>query len=241
MRVLKPVMTETSPTKMAVLMSAKSLAVAMDMSMRVLKTVMTETSPTKMAVPMGAKWRNAGDGYLHVGAEACDDGNDNNSDRCLTSCEWNLPCGQNVALTCGSQDNWSPGLQEHRMIGVDACHFQLDAPTDEEWASGSDLVDRLVTAVGGSIEISDIFDDLNRSGRRGITNLNATRLENHDYLGFAWNNGDMDVSYWYPQGITGTGDAFANGFIDDRRALIVSGITRPKIDPRKARAYHCLT
>ena len=56
------------------------------------------------------------------------------------------------------------------MVSVDACHFQLDAPTDEERASGSDLVDRLVTAVGGSIEISDVFDDLNRSGRRGITN-----------------------------------------------------------------------
>ena len=43
----------------------------------------------------------------------------------------------------------------------------------------------------------------------------------------------MDVSYWYPQGITGTGDAFANGFIEDRRALIVSWYHKTEDRPTK--------
>jgi hypothetical protein len=40
--------------------------------------------------------------------------------------------------------------------------------------------------------------------------------------GFRWNKGDDDVNYWYPQGITGSADATANGIVDGRRALLVS-------------------
>ena len=31
-------------------------------------------------------------------------------------------------------------------------------------------------------------------------------MENHDTLGFMWNDGDNDVSYWMPQGPTGNED-----------------------------------
>jgi hypothetical protein len=40
--------------------------------------------------------------------------------------------------------------------------------------------------------------------------------------GFRWNTGDDNVSYWYPQGITGSADATADGIVDGRRALLVS-------------------
>jgi hypothetical protein len=40
--------------------------------------------------------------------------------------------------------------------------------------------------------------------------------------GFRWNPGDDNVSYWYPQGITGSADAAADGIVDGRRSLLVS-------------------
>jgi hypothetical protein len=41
--------------------------------------------------------------------------------------------------------------------------------------------------------------------------------------GFRWNTGDDDVSYWYPQGISGSADAVDGGVVDGHRELLVSG------------------
>lgn len=40
--------------------------------------------------------------------------------------------------------------------------------------------------------------------------------------GFRWNSGDDNVSYWIPQGITGSADATDNGFVGGHRVLLAS-------------------
>ena len=40
--------------------------------------------------------------------------------------------------------------------------------------------------------------------------------------GFRWNSGDDDVSYWTPQGITGSADATNDGFVGGHRVLLAS-------------------
>ncbi|WP_320669196.1 hypothetical protein [Patulibacter defluvii] len=44
--------------------------------------------------------------------------------------------------------------------------------------------------------------------------------------GFRFNRGDDGTSKWFPQGISGTGDATPSGLVDGRRALLVSWYAR---------------
>lgn len=70
------------------------------------------------------------------------------------------------------------------------------------------------------VGVGTVIGDANRAVRplgdssavRGIAGLAG---------GFRWNKGDDDVSYWYPQGITGSGDA-TGGTVAGRRILLVS-------------------
>ena len=82
----KLVMTETSPTKTAVPMSAKLLAVAMGMSWRGLRLVTMAMMSTKTAVPMSVKLLAVAMGMSWRGLKQ-DDGNDVDEDGCTNECE----------------------------------------------------------------------------------------------------------------------------------------------------------
>ncbi|MEE2757981.1 MAG: DUF4215 domain-containing protein [Myxococcota bacterium] len=164
--------------------------------------------------------------------EDCDDGNQNQRDRCTNECRFNIPCPGPVPA-CLDRDDWAPNLDEHHMVPQHRCAFRLNAPSADAWDDGHDLINRLADAIGNRRNISGVLNDLNREGRFGVTNQTATRLRNHDYVGFVWNNGDMDVSYWYPQGITGTSDAYDNGRLNGRRLIMVSWYHRTDNRPTK--------
>ena len=174
-----------------------------------------------------------GDGTLHD-SEQCDDGNFINADRCTNTCRVNQICGglPNTSM-CRSLDDYTPGLDEHFMQNIDGCVFEIIAPTAEDWAEGEARIDRLIERIGNERNLADVLADLNREGARGITNYNAQRLRNHDWFGFNWNGGDRDVSYWYPQGITGSSDARANGWVNGRRLILVSWYHKTDDRPTK--------
>jgi hypothetical protein len=71
------------------------------------------------------------------------------------------------------------------------------------------------------VGVGRVIADANRETRpltgspavSGIANLAG---------GFRWNSGDDDVSYWYPQGITGSADAEPGGSVAGHRILLAS-------------------
>ena len=120
-------------------------------------------------------------------------------------------------------------VTEHYIEAIDSCAFSLTPPSHNNDA----LIDALVSRAGGALNIADIFTDLNRDGVAGISAQGAERLVNHDWQGFRWNNGDMNVSYWYPQGISSSSDATESGRIAGHRALLVSWYNKTDDRPTK--------
>ncbi|MCB9525710.1 MAG: hypothetical protein H6702_20395 [Myxococcales bacterium] len=108
--------------------------------------------------------------------------------------------------------------QEHHLQPLDGCAFALRRTGDV--AAAQAVADALAERTGGPRDLLEVLGDLNRQGVPGVGAAAADRLRNHDYGGVRWNAGDVDTDAWYPQGITGADDAFADGH--PRRLLLVS-------------------
>ncbi|MCY1055667.1 hypothetical protein [Nannocystis sp. SCPEA4] len=120
---------------------------------------------------------------------------------------------------------------EHQLELLDGCAFALE-PND--FAAGIARADALLARAGTAVTIDDVLGQLNREGVPGLSAYQADRMKNHDYTGFRWNDGDGAVDYWYPQGITGSSDARADGKVSGKRLLLVSwyhNIDREPADP----------
>lgn len=84
-----------------------------------------------------------------------------------------------------------------------------------------DLVAELIHEDGlGSYRPDELIHN-----REGTTLPEATEFEVADidpyHTGFRWNSGDQDVTYWMPQGITGSANAFAEGTTPEWRKLLL--------------------
>ena len=110
------------------------------------------------------------------------------------------------------------GVAEHHLEAVPGCAFALQRTGDV--AAAQALADAIGDRANGVRSIDQVLQQLNRVTRPGITAAAADRLRNHDYLGVRWNNGDDGTEAWYPQGVTGSEDAWAAGH--RRRLLMVS-------------------
>lgn len=120
---------------------------------------------------------------------------------------------------------------EHRMEALDGCAFILQEP--REPAAGMARADALLEKAGTAVTLADVLENLNREGRSGVTADTALRMREHDYVGFRWDSGDEQVSYWYSQGVTGSSDARADGHTHGRRLLLVSWYHRTDARPTK--------
>ncbi len=69
--------------------------------------------------------------------------------------------------------------------------------------------------------MGEVIDDANRDGHRAYPWLFSWLVENF-HVGFVWNRGDRGVDYWFPQGITGTADAYDSGQLGGRKIVLVS-------------------
>ncbi len=173
---------------------------------------------------------SCGDRIVQAGlGEECDDGNRDDEDICSNDCLVRYEC-RHLPVACGPV---SPVVTEHNLVEVDGCSFALEPEPADVVAARSEIIDALVERTGGALTTADILDDLNRDGRSGITTQSATRLRNHEWRGFRWDNGDDDVSYWYPQGVTGSSDARDDERIDDRRVMLVSWYNRTDSRPTR--------
>ncbi len=115
-----------------------------------------------------------------------------------------------------------PSTTEHFLISAAECGFGLRPPTNASITERRQLIQAIADKSGGIRTIQQVMSNLNRSGRAGINSDNAYRLRNHNFRGFRWNTGDENVSYWYPQGVTGSSDAVAGGKIAGRDLVMVS-------------------
>ncbi len=112
-----------------------------------------------------------------------------------------------------------------KMKAIDACAFELalEKPLTDGTQLADQLLDRLQSeGIGQRVTLTDVLGSLNRSGQSGLSSANNTRLAGLNATGFRWNSGDINVDYWYPQGITGSSDATANGLVNGRKLIMVA-------------------
>lgn len=97
---------------------------------------------------------------------------------------------------------------------IDVCAFPMS--DTKTWDSRGAVIAQLA-AVLPVRTVSDVLGDLNRQG----TSVSSVPGLSSVHRGIKWEQGDVDVSYWIPQGITGSGDAVA-GTIGGKNVLVVS-------------------
>lgn len=98
---------------------------------------------------------------------------------------------------------------------------------DDGWVSSESLVDQVATHWSVTpVTLGDVLGNMNRVGAQ-VFDVAGTECYQS---GFEWNAGDSGVAYWYPQGVTGSGDAFDDGLYQGRNIGMASWYHRPEND-----------
>lgn len=128
-------------------------------------------------------------------------------------------------LSCPAKG--SAGIHEDSGLrSVDTCAFHLG--DTETWDDKAALVDRLAKT-HDIVSVGDVLTDANRSAKP-IDHLYKV----DDFAqGFKWQLDDVLSTSWWPQGITGSGDASATGFVDGKRVLAVTFYDKGDNDERR--------
>jgi hypothetical protein len=71
------------------------------------------------------------------------------------------------------------------------------------------------------VSVATVVNDANRK-TRSLSGAHAVRGVAGVAGGFRWTSGDDKVSYWTPQGITGSADASSNGIVGGHHVLLAS-------------------
>ena len=95
---------------------------------------------------------------------------------------------------------------EHQIERIEACEFALRLRRNESLFE--EFTAQMRARRGAPVALSAL--DFNRVANSDFSALNAERMKNHDLFGFSWQKGDASTPDWYPQGITGTEDAYAD-------------------------------
>ena len=103
------------------------------------------------------------------------------------------------------------------LVALDASGFVL---ADEDgWDEATALLDALAATLP-VVSVADVVADHNRDAE--VISASDLSRATGFARGFQWNDGDMDVDYWYPQGVTGSFDADPSGRMDGVEAVLVS-------------------
>jgi hypothetical protein len=122
------------------------------------------------------------------------------------------------------------------MRGLNSCAFEMkfEHPISQGEALADSLLARIdAESLGHRRTLSHVIDHANRDGRSGLSSRAKSRLSGPNAKGFRWNTGDDNVDYWYPQGISGSSDAKANGKVDGKRLIITSWYNKTDARPTK--------
>jgi hypothetical protein len=106
------------------------------------------------------------------------------------------------------------GLRE-----LDRCAFPL-APADDVAAGYGALIDALPAQLA-RVTLADVAGDLNRTATR-ITAAQVPGSAPGIRHAYAWQSGDESVTYWTPQGVTGSFDGIASGVVAGKKLVLVS-------------------
>ena len=111
------------------------------------------------------------------------------------------------------------------LLEAEAGGFRL---YDEDgWDTGTAVLDAVAQHSSVTpVTLDTVLDDLNRAGTK-LTNMADVPCF---HTGFEWNSGDDGVDYWYPQGLTGTATAYADGAYAGRKVAVVSWYHKPEED-----------
>lgn len=122
------------------------------------------------------------------------------------------PC-KNAAPVCPGGPAEAPGSG---LEAIDRCNFPLArAP---EWDNLGPLLDELAAALP-TWTIGEVLTDLDETALGALDVPGSVEaLE----LAFRWAEADFTKTWWIPQGLTGTVDAYDSGLLDGREALLVS-------------------
>jgi len=115
--------------------------------------------------------------------------------------------------------------QTGMLLEAEAGGFRL---YDENgWGTANAVLDALAQhASVVPMTLDTVLDDLNRTGTK-LTYMSGVPCF---HTGFEWNSGDDGVDYWYPQGLTSTATAYADGSYAGRKVAVVSWYHKPEED-----------
>lgn len=178
-----------------------------------------QAAPTPDGQPPDASVPVCGDGACN-GSETCSD--------CAADCGACPPvCGDG---TCAAGETCSTCAADcavktcpttpagfktgYGLAPIDVCAFPM---TDKNtWADRDAVIQQLAAKVPVRT-MADVLGDLNRQG----TSVSSVPGLSSVHRGMKWEQGDVDVTYWIPQGLTGSGDSVA-GKIAGKDVLVVS-------------------
>ncbi len=176
----------------------------------------------------GTESCNPASGCVAEAPLACDDGNVcNGKETCnpATGCvPETFPACPTAVPECG-QSGGAGAAAKNKVVPAEAGGFRLY--DEDTWTSTSSIIDGIVAHPSvQQVTLDDVVANLNRVATK-VTNVAGTECF---HIGFTWNSGDNAVEYWYPQGITGTADAFDGGDYNGHKLGIVSWYHKPEVE-----------
>lgn len=124
-----------------------------------------------------------------------------------------------------NQQGGEGGPAVGKIVSATAGSFRLY--DEDEWGASASLLDQLEQHWSITPTTLDgVLDNLNRTATK-VSKVTGTECF---HTGYTWNSGDQNVTYWYPQGITGSGDATDGGDWNGRKVSIVTWYHKPEKD-----------
>jgi hypothetical protein len=123
--------------------------------------------------------------------------------------------------------NAAPATAGKGLVAIDRCAFPL--VDQDTWSSKGAVIAALDTKLP-VVALSDILLDLNRTAVTvssaqlpgGVTGFKS---------GFRWNDGDENVAYWIPQGLTSSADSTAQGTLGGHEVVLAAWYYDQAEDP----------
>ena len=118
-----------------------------------------------------------------------------------------------------------PGPKAGVLTATGASGFRM---TDEGgWATAAATLDAIAAhPTVTPVTLTDVLNDLNRTA----TKVSSVPGVECFHAGFTWESGDVNVDYWWPQGVSGTATAYPGGAYNGRKVAIVAWYHKPELD-----------
>lgn len=126
-----------------------------------------------------------------------------------------LDCADPCESASTSCPGAPPGSAGGGLVPINRCAFAL---SDDGSGAGRDAAIAQLAARLPRSGVDGLLGDLNRDAVQVSSIPGVSRFAQ----GFRWNDGDRDVDYWIPQGLTTSRDASAQGTVAGRHLGLVS-------------------